>query len=46
MYANEATPAWLIFDDDYRKRMPWTSGMPKLRRLWAARARGTFHPNG
>jgi 3-oxosteroid 1-dehydrogenase len=28
MYANDAVPAWLIFDDEYRRRYPWGSGMP------------------
>jgi 3-oxosteroid 1-dehydrogenase len=37
MYANDAVPAWLIFDDAYRRKVPWSSGMPKLRRLWSAR---------
>jgi 3-oxosteroid 1-dehydrogenase len=31
MYANDAIPAWLIFDDEYRRRYPWGHGMPKLR---------------
>jgi 3-oxosteroid 1-dehydrogenase len=30
MYANDAIPAWLIFDDVYRKRYPWARGLPKL----------------
>jgi 3-oxosteroid 1-dehydrogenase len=29
MYANDAVPAWVIFDDKYRRRYPWGSGMPK-----------------
>jgi 3-oxosteroid 1-dehydrogenase len=33
MYANDAVPAWLIFDDEYRRRIPWASGMPKLRTM-------------
>jgi len=33
MYANDAVPAWLIFDDEYRRRVPWASGMPKLRTM-------------
>lgn len=33
MYANDAVPAWLIFDDGYRRRYPWGFGMPKLRNL-------------
>lgn len=37
MYANDAIPAWLIFDDAYRRKVPWSSGMPKLRDLWSAR---------
>jgi 3-oxosteroid 1-dehydrogenase len=31
MYANEAMPAWLIFDDRYRRRIPWTWGLSRLR---------------
>jgi 3-oxosteroid 1-dehydrogenase len=31
MYANDAIPAWLIFDDNYRRHIPWGFGMPKLR---------------
>jgi 3-oxosteroid 1-dehydrogenase len=31
MYANDAIPAWLIFDDTYRKHMPWGFGLPRLR---------------
>ncbi|HEY3684726.1 MAG TPA: FAD-dependent oxidoreductase [Streptosporangiaceae bacterium] len=37
MYANDAVPAWLVFDDAYRRKVPWSSGMPKLRDLWSAR---------
>lgn len=37
MYANDAVPAWLVFDDAYRRKVPWSSGMPKLRHLWSAR---------
>jgi 3-oxosteroid 1-dehydrogenase len=33
MYANDAIPAWLIFDDECRRRYPWGSGMPKLRNI-------------
>jgi 3-oxosteroid 1-dehydrogenase len=33
MYANDAIPAWLIFDDNYRRHIPWGFGMPKLRDL-------------
>jgi 3-oxosteroid 1-dehydrogenase len=36
MYANDAVPAWLIFDDAYRRSVLWLSGMPKLRDLGAA----------
>jgi len=36
MYANDAVPAWLIFDDAYRRSVLWLSGMPKLRNLAAA----------
>jgi 3-oxosteroid 1-dehydrogenase len=36
MYANDAIPAWLIFDDNYRRHMPWGFGMPKLRSLSTA----------
>lgn len=31
MYANNATPAWLVFDDDYRRHTVWGAGLPKLR---------------
>ena len=31
MYANDAVPAWLIFDDVFRRRYPWARGLPKLR---------------
>jgi 3-oxosteroid 1-dehydrogenase len=31
MYANDAVPAWLIFDDEFRRRYPWARGLPKLR---------------
>jgi 3-oxosteroid 1-dehydrogenase len=31
MYANDANPTWLIFDDDYRRHIPWGTGLPKLR---------------
>lgn len=30
MYANEAVPAWLIFDDKYRRNHVWAQGLPKL----------------
>jgi 3-oxosteroid 1-dehydrogenase len=33
MYANDGIPAWLIFDDEYRRRCPWARGLPKLRQL-------------
>ena len=33
MYANDAMPAWLVFDDQYRKMIPWGFGMPKLRQI-------------
>ncbi|WP_210716606.1 FAD-binding protein [Amycolatopsis acididurans] len=33
MYANDAVPAWLIFDDEYRRRYPWGQGLPRLRDL-------------
>jgi 3-oxosteroid 1-dehydrogenase len=33
MYANDAMPAWLIFDDRYRRRIPWTWGLSRLRSL-------------
>jgi 3-oxosteroid 1-dehydrogenase len=33
MYANDAIPAWLIFDDNYRRHTPWGFGMPKLRHI-------------
>lgn len=37
MYANNGAPCWLVFDDAYRRKVPWSSGMPKLRHLWSAR---------
>lgn len=30
MYANDAVPAWLIFDDGFRRRYPLASGLRKL----------------
>lgn len=33
MYANDAVPAWLIFDDVFRRRYPWARGLPKLSNL-------------
>ncbi len=33
MYANDAIPAWLVFDDEFRKRRPWGRGMPRLSEL-------------
>ncbi|GAA1011765.1 3-oxosteroid 1-dehydrogenase [Acrocarpospora pleiomorpha] len=33
MYANDAVPAWLIFDDAFRRKYPWGRGMPKIRNL-------------
>src|SRR6185437_1302718 len=33
MYAADAIPAWLIFDDEYQRRYPWGRGMPKLRHI-------------
>jgi 3-oxosteroid 1-dehydrogenase len=35
MYEFGANPAWLIFDDGFRRRYPWGKGMPKLRNLAA-----------
>ena len=34
MYANDAVPAWLIFDDTFRKRYPWARGLPTLRKQY------------
>lgn len=31
LYANDANPAWLIFDDQYRRNVVWSRGLPKLR---------------
>jgi len=31
MYANDAVPAWLIFDDQFRRNRVWAPGLPKLR---------------
>jgi 3-oxosteroid 1-dehydrogenase len=36
MYAADAVPAWLIFDDEYQRRYPWGRGMPKLRNIRSA----------
>lgn len=36
MYANDAVPGWIVFDEDYRQSVPWVSGMPKLRQFKAA----------
>jgi 3-oxosteroid 1-dehydrogenase len=33
MYANDAVPAWLIFDDRFRRRRVWARGMPNPRNL-------------
>ncbi|GAA1271237.1 hypothetical protein GCM10009609_37930 [Pseudonocardia aurantiaca] len=33
MYANDAVPAWLIFDDQFRRRYPWVRNLPKLRNI-------------
>lgn len=33
MYANDAIPAWLIFDDGCRRRYTWARGRPRLREL-------------
>jgi 3-oxosteroid 1-dehydrogenase len=30
MYANDAAPAWLIFDDTYRRNVVWSPGLPDL----------------
>lgn len=37
MYANDGAPCWLIFDDAYRRSVPWTNGMPPLKQLLSAR---------
>lgn len=37
MYANDGAPCWLIFDDQYRRSVPWNNGMPKVTQLWSAR---------
>jgi 3-oxosteroid 1-dehydrogenase len=31
MYANDGAPCWLIFDDAYRRSVPWVNHMPKFR---------------
>ncbi|MEW2622499.1 FAD-binding protein [Streptomyces sp. NPDC048106] len=36
MYANDAAPCWLVFDDAYRRSVPWLSGMPKLCHMTSA----------
>jgi 3-oxosteroid 1-dehydrogenase len=33
MYANNGVPAWLIFDDKFRRSHVWGRGLPKLRDL-------------
>jgi 3-oxosteroid 1-dehydrogenase len=33
MYANDSVPCWLIFDDAYRRSIPWVNHMPRLRDL-------------
>jgi 3-oxosteroid 1-dehydrogenase len=33
MYANDAVPAWLIFDDKFRRSHVWVGGLPKLREM-------------
>jgi 3-oxosteroid 1-dehydrogenase len=35
MYANDSVPCWLIFDDAYRRSVPWVNHMPKFRNLAA-----------
>ena len=35
MYANDSVPCWLIFDDAYRRSVPWVNHMPKFRDLAA-----------
>lgn len=31
MYAAGGSPCWLVFDDAYRRTVPWVGGLPKLR---------------
>lgn len=31
MYANDGVPCWLLFDDAYRRSVPWVNHMPKFR---------------
>jgi 3-oxosteroid 1-dehydrogenase len=33
MYANDSVPCWLIFDDAYRRSVPWVNHMPSFRHL-------------
>jgi len=33
MYANDGVPCWLVFDDAYRRSVPWLNTMPPLREL-------------
>ena len=33
MYANDSVPCWLIFDDAYRRSVPWVNHMPAFRHL-------------
>jgi 3-oxosteroid 1-dehydrogenase len=50
MYAHDAVPAWLIFDDEYRRRFPWAArGLPKLRHIgqvWPGRMPDEWVRNG
>ena len=36
MYACDSVPCWLIFDDAYRRSVPWVNTMPRLRNLGKA----------
>jgi 3-oxosteroid 1-dehydrogenase len=36
MYANDSVPCWLIFDDAYRRSVPWVNHMPAVRHLASA----------
>jgi 3-oxosteroid 1-dehydrogenase len=33
MYANDGAPCWLVFDDAYRRSVPWLNTMPRLREI-------------
>jgi 3-oxosteroid 1-dehydrogenase len=49
MYANDAVPAWLVFDDRFRARYPWVRRLPEVRDLpsvWPGRMPPQLVENG